>query len=132
MLISKRIYAVVVECLENIIRYADTQPAQRNEHLPYLTVYKAAGRIMIRTGNIVTEQKASEIKSRLDLLNSLSYNSLNEMFEQEMNRETNPREPGARLGFIMMKMKSGNKIGYDFDIVENGRIYFKLEISINE
>ncbi len=132
MLISKRIYAVVVECLENIIRYADAEPVPNNRHLPYLTVLRVPGRITVRTGNLVTEQKASDIRKRLDLLNSLSYRALNDLFEQEISRETNPGETGARLGFIMMKMKSGNKISYDIDIVENGRIYFKLEISINE
>jgi regulator of sigma D len=129
---AKRIYAIVVECLENIIRYADTNPAPDNELMPSLNVCRMKGIITIRAGNLVSDQKVVEIKNRLDLINNLDNKSLNALFEQEINREKDYNEQGARLGLIMMKLKSGNKIEYSFETAEGHKKYFRLQISVNE
>ena len=41
-------------------------------------------------------------------------------------------ENGAGLGFMLMKLKSGNKITYKFTRIDNDYTYFEIKISVNE
>jgi hypothetical protein len=39
---------------------------------------------------------------------------------------------GAGLGYIIMKMRSGNKIRYSFSRIDNNLSFFEIQISITK
>jgi len=57
---------------------------------------------------------------------------LNTLYENKINKKVSQEENGAGLGFMLMKIKSGNKIDYNFTSIDDEHLYFELKISVNE
>jgi hypothetical protein len=129
---GKRVYAILVECLENIAKHSVKKSAGSSAMEPSLSVRKVNNKIIIKTGNSVTIDKTGELIRKLNQVNYLDEEALNSLYEKKINKETKPDENGAGLGFMLMKIKSGNKIVYNFSRIESGYLYFELKISVNE
>jgi len=127
---AKRVYSVTVECLENIIKYSigsDETFAPK----PFISIEIKEDKIVVRSGNTVYENIAEGIAKKLNKINCISGKDLLDIYERKLNRESVPEENGAGLGFIIMKMKSGNNLDYSFTNIRNGFSYFNLQVSVN-
>lgn len=129
-LTAKRVYSVTVECLENIIRYS-IGPDETLVPNPFISIEVKENKIVIKSGNTVYENIAEEIARKLDKINCIEGKELLDIYERKLNRESIPEENGTGLGFIIMKMKSGNNLDYNFYNIRNGYSYFRLQVSVN-
>jgi hypothetical protein len=129
---SRRIYAILVECLENIAKHSMKDfPAQiRNQ--PFITVSDTNDKVVIKAGNTVHDDKKTRLAEILEHINQLDSEALTHLYEEKISRESMPDENGAELGFIIMKLKSGNKVEYNFTGIGNYFSDFELEISVNK
>jgi hypothetical protein len=128
---ARRVYALVVECLENISKHTAIQICDNKNCEPHISVCRENDKVIISSENRVNNCQADKVAVMLDHLNRMDQVSLKIKYEHKINRETLPEENGAGLGFIIMRMKSGNKIDYGFTNVGNDLSYFKMKISIN-
>jgi hypothetical protein len=128
---GKRLYGIVVECLENIAKHSCKTPAFNSAVLPFLIAKRKHNKIVINTGNCLPESGTEKLAKRLDVVNSMDEKRLTASYEMILNKEVTPDQNGTGLGFILMKMKSGNKIEYNIRKVENSFSYFEMQISIN-
>jgi hypothetical protein len=129
---GKRIYAILVECLENIAKHSVIKSAGDIKIQPTIYVRKLNDKIVIKAGNPVAIDKTGELIRRLNQVNYLADKVLSTLYENKINKVANQDENGAGLGFMLMKLKSGNKITYKFTRIDNDYTYFELRISVNE
>ena len=131
-LTGKRVYSVVVECLENIYKnpteLSSTDPKMHSR----ISVRSENDKIYIVSGNPVPDVAKESLTNRLDKLNNMDETALRALHEKRINRETVPGENGAGLGFICMALKSRNKIDYRFQPLLKGYLYFEIKISLNK
>ncbi len=131
---GKRVYSVVVECLENILKHAATCNSCDNINQPSISVGEHNEMIVISSGNLVTEEKSEKIKNCLKKLNSMNRSELAELYEMNISKKLkdNINGNGAGLGCIIMKIKSDDDLIYSFRNANDNLIYFELHISINK
>jgi len=129
---GNRVYALLVECLENILKYSVKKPAFDFKLQPTISVRKLNDKIIIKAGNPVTNDKTGELTMRINQVNHLDEKALNTLYEDTINRKIELNDDGAGLGFIMMKLKSGNEIAYNLSRVDIDHTYLELIISVNE
>jgi hypothetical protein len=129
---GKRMYSVVVECLENIAKHSVKESVAAHKMLPFLSVGKQENKVIIKTGNTVYEDKCGQIVKRLDMVNQMDDAALIVLYEKIINKETKPEDNGAGLGFILMKLKSGNKIDYSFTSIDSSYQFFEMTISVKK
>ena len=129
---GNRVYSILVECLENILKYSVKKPVFGSKLQPTISVRKLNDKIIIKAGNPVTSDKTGELTMRLNQLNHLDEKELNTLYENTINKKMQQNGDGAGLGFILMKLKSGNEIDYNFNRVDIDHTYFELNISVNE
>ena len=129
---GKRVYAIVVECLENIIKYAIKDFAGKLNPEPAITVMKQKDKITIKAGNAIEANETGELIFNIDKINSQDYNALNDMFETKINKSFDKDDRGAGLGLILMKLKSGNNISFNVTRLDRNYNYLELIISVNE
>lgn len=129
---GNRVYAILVECLENISKYSVKKPAGDFKIQPTISVRKLNDKIIIKAGNPVTNDKTGELTMRLNQVNLLDEKALSTLYENTINKKMELKENGAGLGFILMKLKSGNEIAYNFTRINSDHTYFELKISVNE
>ncbi len=129
---GKRLYSIIVECLENIERYSVRALPGDNIPEPYISVVVEDQRILISSGNPVEHKKTCMLSMLVNRVNSMSDDDLLALYEKNINREPLPEENGAGLGFIIMKLKSGSRIVFSINEIRGGLSYFKMQISLNK
>jgi hypothetical protein len=129
---GKRFYAILVECLENIARYSIKYSAFDPKYQPFITAQKQDNLIIVKTGNPVNNVQTITLVSKLDIVNQKEEEDLTALYDEIINKEIKHEDNGAGLGFILMKLKSGNKIGYNFTAIDNKYSFFEINILINK
>ena len=129
---GKRVYFVVVECLENILKHAKLELSENPATNPHIMVREQNDKIIVNTGNPVAGDVKETIVQRLEGINNSDEKTLKSLYENKIRSELLNKEKCAGLGFIQMALKSGNKISYSFNPLSNGYLYFKIEITLNK
>lgn len=129
---GKRVYAITVECLENIVKHSIKKIPGSTKLQPYISVVNQDNKILIKAGNPVFEIKTSQLTKKLNKVNQMNEDSLTALYEKLINKETIQDENGAGLGFIIMRLKSGNRIDFSFTDIGDDLFYFYVQIPINK
>ena len=129
---SKRIYAMVVECLENICKHSELITDDNPVMYSHISVSLENDTILIRCGNPVTEEAKNNISGRLNHLNKSDMVGLKSMYENKFISGMELDETCAGLGFIYMAIKSANKIIYSFMPLPSGYFYFEIQLTLNK
>lgn len=129
---GKRVYSIVVECLENIIKYSANESAGKPNMDPAISVLKQKDKIIIRAGNSIEAEKTDGMILKIDMINSLDDSTLIDMLKKKINMTREKDDKGAGLGLMLMKLKSGNKIAFNLTSLVPDYNYLELTISVNE
>lgn len=129
---GKRVYSMVVECLENILKHTELNLLNNPVMYSHISVAKENDKIIIKAGNPVTDDAKDNIASRLDHLNNSDEVALKALYENKIKSDLNSDDICAGLGFIYISLKSGNKIMYSFSPLINGYLYFEIQITLNK
>jgi hypothetical protein len=129
---AKRVYAIIVECLENILKHSEKALPENKKCHPYIMVLKTMGKIVIKTGNPVSDNKETYVSRRLEKINNIDNEELNRLYDDRINRNTRKNGNGAGLGFMLMKFKSGNPLEYGFTRTNCNILFFEIQIKVNK
>ncbi|MBN2668896.1 MAG: SiaB family protein kinase [Bacteroidales bacterium] len=124
--IKKRVYAIMVEGLQNITRHQDSSPEIKSDHKSIFVIQKIEEKYYITTGNIIEEQHIENVKHLIEKINKLSKEELKVYYKQVLEEGTLSDKGGAGLGLIDMAKKSGNRLSYHFKKLSDGMYYFYL------
>jgi SiaC family regulatory phosphoprotein/Family of unknown function (DUF6272) len=128
----KRVYGIVVECLENIYKYQVLLKSKDPKLNCHISVNIENNKIFIVAGNPVAESDKDCLAMRIDKVNNMDVAALKSLYEHKINRESKPGENGAGLGFIFMILRSENKINYAFHPLIKDYSFFEIKISLNK
>jgi len=129
---AKRAYAIVVECLENIARHSVKKFPENHKFQSFILVEEKNDKIVIRAGNPIEEVERKKLTKKLTHINQMEHEVLTGMYENMINKEPLDFENGAGLGFIILRLKSGNKIDFSFNNINKDISDFNIDISINK
>jgi hypothetical protein len=129
---GKRVYAILVEILENIAKHSIIVPEKSKKIEPYILAGENSGKIVIKAGNPVKNTLQDNLKTELDKINITDESALLAMYEKIISHEPMKNGNGAGLGFILMKLKSGNRIDYNFTSVAGDFSLFETKIHVNK
>ncbi len=129
---GKKVYSIIVECLENIAKHAEMNSKIDHRYQPFISAEEQKNKIIIKAGNLIHEDKKEKVDCCLGKLNNMSEEELLSLYEKIMGKGMREGQNGAGLGYIIMKLKSDNKIDYSFTTVDSNLSFFKIQISINK
>jgi len=127
---AKRIYSILVEILENIAKHS-VRKSTGTLIQPFVSLERRNDKIIIRAGNPITDDRKEMLAAQLDLVNHLDEAALRLFYEDKINRKSKKNENGAGLGFIIMRLKSGNKIDFSFSEAAGNISNFSIQITVN-
>ncbi len=125
---QKRVYFVMVESLQNITRHQDIHQAEENH--AFFVVQNKNGLYELSSGNVIEKPQMDELKKRIDKINSLGANDLKEYYRDVLNNTGLSDKGGAGLGLIEMARRSGNKLSYDFQKINDTLSYFYFKSKV--
>ncbi len=130
--VSKRVYHVMIECLQNISRHAfhTDQSTQEDLNHGILIISKDPQHYLITTGNIVELEKIEELTRFLEKINSIDKKELDDLYRYQLKEGSISKKGGAGLGFIDIKRKTGNNLDFHFLPVDRNYSFFLFSSSI--
>jgi len=124
--LKKKIYFVMVECLQNITKHQDKLKDVIGDESGILVLQKQNDRYYITTGNAIENENIPKLKGMLEKVNSMDPQDLKIYYQQMLVNGEISDKGGAGLGLIAMARKTGNKLLYDFQKVDDEFSYFYL------
>lgn len=133
--IKKKVYNVLVECLQNLYHHmddaADEQPNDKIRSA-ILMIGRLESYYNIITGNYIKNENIPNLKQLLDNVNKLDKEELKEYYKQVLNNGEMSAKGGGGLGMIDIARKTGGKLNYDFTPVDQKYSFFSLNINISQ
>ena len=129
--VRKRVFHVMIECLQNITKHSDDYDAkERQIGNGLFIVGQNKDSFFIVTGNLVRNEKIKILEERLVTINNADPKQLKKIFLKQMLEGSLNEKGGAGLGLIDIARKSGRKLFYHFVPYDNHRHYFLLAVSV--
>jgi hypothetical protein len=132
-LIQKKVFHVMVECLQNVGKHADciTNGENRKDGRGVFMLSKNDVKYTITTGNILLKSKISEMTDILEKINSLDRDGLKQLYKQQIKEGRLSTKGGAGLGFIDIAKKTGNPLDYSFISINDDYSFFIISSTIS-
>ena len=129
----KRVLIIMVEVLENIHKYIESQ--QGTEDVSRLTevdfqLVKVGDKFLIKSTNLVRAEAQKRIQDKVDLINRLDHDELKGLYRQIISNGQFTKEGGAGLGFIEIAKTSQNRINYSFEKVDDSFVYYTINLEL--
>ncbi|PCI93710.1 MAG: hypothetical protein COB15_15825 [Flavobacteriales bacterium] len=130
--IKKKVYNILVECLQNLYHHLDDDDFKTkiNEKSALFMIRKVEGEYSIMTGNFIASENVEMMKGRLDRINEMDKDQLKLYYKEVLNNGEMSAKGGGGLGMIDIARKSGKKLEYDFDSIDNEYSFFSLNIKV--
>ncbi len=128
--VQKKVFNVMVECLQNISKHADSLSDEDEERRGIVMVSKGDDSYNIITGNIIKNERVAGLQESLELINSLDKAGLSTLFKQQIKESTISEKGGAGLGLIDIAKKTGSKLTYQFKELNEQVSFFILTSTI--
>ena len=131
--LKKRVYHVMVECLQNTSRHSYNIDSGEPETpgTGILMVSKSDHGIFVITGNPVANTKIEDLTGMLTKVNGMNDEEIKAYYKQKMLESRISEKGGAGLGFIDIVKKTGNKIDFHFQKINDLTSFFIVKTLIN-
>jgi hypothetical protein len=130
--IKRKVFNVMVECLQNIVKHSEEYTAgQQLVNTAIFMIGKKDDAYVITSGNPVKNINVDSLREKLDQINSLDKEGLKAYYKEIIRSGSGLTDKGgAGLGFVDMARKSGRKLEYEFNSLDNEYSFFTLKTSI--
>ena len=134
--LRKKVYNVLVECLQNLYHHIDEVPAPDSKSGPdrsaiFMVSLNKNG-YSITTGNYILSSRQPEFEDKLERINSMERDELKALYKEILNSDGRSEKGGGGLGMIDIARKTGNKLHYDFSPLNDDYSFFSLNINVEE
>lgn len=136
--IRRKVYLVLVECLQNLCKQIDNL----NQDGAYEGEYDrtAASFVIetdikgyyIATANFVANDKVDNFKSWLEEINSYTREELKSVYNKILTNKSYSSQGGAGLGFVDIALKTNRKLEFSFEKVDDFYTFFSMNVTVEK
>lgn len=129
--VQKRVYNIIVECLESIFRnYQEAQSRNKTvNQFAIFTLGKSDDHYYFTSGNYIYNDMIAAVKETIDKINRLSLEEKKTAYRDIITKkEININDPN--LAMIDIAIKSEGVLDYEFQKVNNETSFYIFEIKI--
>ncbi|MEM9022848.1 MAG: SiaB family protein kinase [Bacteroidota bacterium] len=131
--IKKRVYHVMVECLQNICKHSDDVEGRSDSAgTGIFMVGEDNTQFTVTTGNVIANARVPEMMALLDRINDMDTTALKELHKKQMRESRLSEKGGAGLGLIDIARKTGNKLDYAIETINDEASFFVLKTQIDK
>jgi hypothetical protein len=132
--VKKRIFNILVECLQNLHHHIDTPPQGTDKDTPSVIVMVAKNvtGYSVITGNFILDGNADVLRGRLEEINSMERQEVKALYKSVLADGKMSEKGGGGLGMIDIARKSGEKLDYGFIPFGDGSSFFSLNVKVNQ
>jgi hypothetical protein len=129
---KRKVYNILVEALQNLYHHMDKTAEDLGSEFNTVIfmIAKMETHYSIYTGNYIKTVDAGKLEDRLAKINSLDHDELRAHYKEVLNNGMMSEKGGGGLGMIDIARKSGQKLDYNFQEVDDSLSFYSLNIKI--
>ena len=128
--LRRKVYNVMVEGLQNITKHQADLEVEEELNYGVFVLKKEHFKYFITTGNLIENEFIDTLSKQITQVNSLDKDELKAYHREVLLHGKISNKGGAGLGLIDMARKSGNKLLYAFEKLDEQFSYFYLHTEI--
>jgi hypothetical protein len=130
--IRRRVFSILVELLDNVSKYSPGKEAESQFGMPVAVISFTEGIYSLTTGNLILNSNTGHLKEKIDIINNYDKAGLKEFFIKSLSVQTIDTDSTGNMGLIDMARKSGSRLDYQFEEVNELYSYFIVTIKVSE
>jgi hypothetical protein len=130
--IRKRVFKILVEILENVSKYSPGREPEEKYGMPIALLSMEGKVYSLTTGNLVLNSEVDHLKEKIDIINSYDKVGLKELFRKSLSGQTISTDSTGNMGLIDMARKSGSKLAYEFEKINDLYSYYTLTVKVED
>jgi len=131
----KRILTLMIESLENIVRYNNSisaEPKLLKKYPPEFIICYNKDNYSIETANIIHNSDIPILEERIEMLKNMSPAEIKELYKVTITNGKFSEKGGAGLGIIEMAKIADDRIDGYFSAIDTDYSYFILRLVIKQ
>lgn len=128
--LRKRVFNILVECLQNIVNHG-AEGRDEDGSASLLLIGKHGNDFFINTGNKVENGKVQAFIDKVEEVNGFVHGNMREVYSTALGKSEYSEKGGAGLGLLDIYKRSGNRLEYDIQKIDDQLSFLSLHIRIN-
>ena len=130
--LRKRVFSILVEIIENVAKYSPGAEPEVKYGMPVAMIRLKGKTYLLTTGNLIPNNDVAGLKDKLDTINSYDRAGLKELYKKSLSDQTAGSNSTGNMGLIDMARKSGSKLIYEFEKINDLYSYFMLTVKVED
>jgi hypothetical protein len=130
--VRKRVFSILVEIIENVAKYSPGRDPEEKYGMPIAMIRLENKTYSLTTGNLILNENVDILREKLDIINQYDKRGLKELFRQSLSDQTVQSDSTGNMGLIDMARKSGSKLEYQFERVNDLYSYYMLTVKVED
>jgi hypothetical protein len=124
----KRVFGILIEGLQNIRLHGAKD--EHGRQMAYLLLARNQEDYKIIFGNLVAAEDVPNLTEYLDSINAMNGLELKEKYIEILSSGYLSKRNGSGVGFLTMRMKSGNTLYYTVDPISEETHFLTVEVTL--
>lgn len=130
--LRKRVFSILVEIIENVAKYSPGRDAEEIYGMPVAIIRFENRTYTLTTGNLILNEDVEGLKTKIDIINSYDKAGLKAFFRKSLSDQSSNPENTGNMGLIDMARKSGSRLVYEFEQINETYSYYILTVKVEE
>jgi len=130
--IRRRVFSILVEIIENVAKYSPGVEPEDKYGMPVAMIRLTGKTYFLTTGNLIPNDGVNDLKEKLDTINKYDRKGLKELYMKSLSDQTSGLNSTGNMGLIDMARKSGSKLLYEFEKINDLYSYFILTVKVED
>ena len=122
----------MLRLLENVAKYSPGREPEEQFGMPVAMIRMENKVYSLTTGNLILNTKVDHLKEKLDTINEFDKVGLKELFRKSLSGQTISSDSTGNMGLIDMARKSGSKLVYQFEQINDLYSYYTLTVKVED
>jgi hypothetical protein len=129
--LRRRVFSVLVEILENVSNYSPGKEPELEFGMPVAMIRLEDDVYSLTTGNLIKNEDIGQFREKLEQINKHDKMGLKDLFRNSLSGLTVKSTSTGNMGLIDMARKSGSKLEYQFERINELYSYFILTVKVD-
>lgn len=126
LMLRKKVFNIMVEMLQNIVKHGAISESV-GESLGIFFINQKDNYYFLNTVNYITNSEADSLANKIDYVNSLNQEELNDFYEQSLFNFRIDSSKESGLGLIELRLKTGKHLKYEISNYDENLSFFVLQ-----
>ncbi len=127
---SNKVSFLMAECFQNIVRHGESVEGKVKSKSGLFITRHVGNSYYITSANLIDNSNIEYLSRKLDQINQLDKDQLKQLYMDILENEGLSSKGGAGLGLVEMARKSGQKLEFYFNPIDEHFSHFYLQIKL--